>query len=337
MQYIITPEIETYVYPGDIQVGLAPIYSVKSQVPEDYALGNNRDAANFSKGWAIARSPLGRGFIAASTATALTVAVGLATQGAVVGKPEVVQVYGPFALNDWTAVIGAPDLTILADYYLSAVPGMLTTVAGGQFVGRALSLRTMLICPEVPSSGGGATSLTGADQQSPYIYKSPLSTSGNAFQMVDGQAQFVYVGRTTAPVTPLYVEFYVSVVGTGILTGCEVGIFSSTLPPNKSAGQSLTKIEASGAVDSILVGVGIKRNTAAFSTLVPANTYLWAGIRTSTSINEPQLVGLVNDFSEGFCLKTAASGALTGAGPFAGVLITQSTLPQSPDLRVALI
>lgn len=335
MQFVTLPEEETFIYPGDIQVGNAPIYSIKSQVPEDYAIGNNRDAINFSKGFAIARSPLGRGFIAASTSSAATIAVGLSTQGALVGKPEVVQVYGPFSLRDWTAVTGAANLVLLADYYTSATPGMLTTVAGGQFVGRALSLLTMLICPAMPAAAGVA-SLTGADQESPNIYKCALSTVSNAFQMVNNQAQFVYVGRTIAAVTPLYVEFYLSVVGTGAQIA-EVGIFSTPAPPNKAAGQTLTKIEALSPVDSLTVGVGVKRNTNPFSTLVAANTYIWAGIRTAMGANQPQIVGLVNDLSEGFVLKTAGSGALTGAGPFAGVLLAQSTLPQSPDLRVALI
>src|SRR5258705_4162832 len=66
MQFISWPEIETFVYPGPINVGLAQIQDVKSQVV-DFAGGLNRDAIDFSKGWAMACSPLGRGFVAAGT------------------------------------------------------------------------------------------------------------------------------------------------------------------------------------------------------------------------------------------------------------------------------
>jgi hypothetical protein len=276
----------------------------------------------------MACSPLGRGFVAAGTSSE---PIGLATQGAVVGKPEVVQVMGPFTLLDWTAVTGTATLTLLADYFTSATPGMLTTTPGGQFVGVALSALTLLIRP----GGLGSGSLIGVQPESSLIFRSVLSSVNTAFQMVEATAYFVYVGRTTVAMTPKFVEFQVVNLAVGVGTH-EIGIFSTPSPPNKSP-QSLTKIESTNVIDTILVGTGVKRNTGAFSTPVPANTHLWAGYRVSSTGAKPFVVALQQDMAQGHILSTIGSPVLTGAGPFAGALIAVVNGVQAPDLRVTLV
>jgi hypothetical protein len=111
-------------------------------------------------------------------------------------------------------------------------------------------------------------------------------------------------------------------------------LFSSPSAPNK-AGQSLTKIETTGTVDS-LTAVGLKRNTSAFSTQVPAGTHLWAGIRTAMATTQPTILGLINDNNQGHVLSLAAAGVLTGAGPWAGAQIAASATVDVPNLTVTL-
>lgn len=179
--------------------------------------------------------------------------------------------------------------------------------------------------------------LSNIEPQSPNFFRSILPASAT-LTTIDGTAYWTYLGRVTRTVVINYVEFLVSIVGAGTLTGCEVGLFSTPAPPNK-AGQNLTKIISTGTVDSILVGTGAKRNTSSFAQSVAVGTYLWAGIRTSTSSTEPSIGGLLMDMGQGHVLSLASSGALTAAGPWAGVVptVVAATLAIGPDLRASLI
>lgn len=201
--------------------------------------------------------------------------------------------------------------------------------------------------PTGPTGATGATgatgpigdeALVGAEPQSSNFFKSVLPGSAG-FTTIDGTGYWIYVGRMTHAVTIKFVEFIVSTVGAGTLTGCEVGLFSTPAPPNK-AGQTLTRIVATGTVDSILVGTGAKRNTTTFNQAVSAGVFLWCGIRTSTSSTEPVLGGLLMDMGQGHVLSLAAAGALTaGGGTFAGAVPTvgSGVLAIGPDLRASLI
>jgi hypothetical protein len=154
-----------------------------------------------------------------------------------------------------------------------------------------------------------------------------LTTSGTAY--------WVYVGQVATSCTVARVEFVVGTAGAGAQTA-EVAIASSPAAPSK-AGQSLTKLAATGTVDS-LIATGVKRNTTTLATTVAAGTHLWAGLRTALATTQPQILGLAGDFNEGQYLTTAASGVLTGAGPFTGALVAADTtyVWRAPDLRVTL-
>jgi hypothetical protein len=151
--------------------------------------------------------------------------------------------------------------------------------------------------------------------------------------LTSGTAYFVYVGRVPSTITPAHVIFHVTTAGSGAQTA-EVGLFSSPLAPNRGA-QSLTKLVSTGTV-SDLTGTGAAANTAAFTTAIPAGTHLWAGIRTAMASTQPVLWSLGADMNQGAVLSTAASGVLTGAGPFAGALITPAVTVQAPNLMVTL-
>lgn len=154
-----------------------------------------------------------------------------------------------------------------------------------------------------------------------------LNTSGTAY--------FVYLGKTTKAITVNRVEFLVTTAGAGAQTA-EVGLFSTPSAPNR-ANQSLTKIVATGTVDS-LTATGLKRNTNAFAQSVAAGTHLWAGIRTAMATTQPTIVGHSLDLGDARILLAAASGVLTGAGPFSGVAPGAGTTIawQAPMLRATL-
>ena len=163
---------------------------------------------------------------------------------------------------------------------------------------------------------------------------SRLTTGSTGLLLTSGTAYFVYLGPADADITPQFVEFYLSAVGLGAQIA-EIGFFSTPLGPNKSA-QSLTKIVSTATVDDLLAGLGVKRNTAAFATVVPAGTHLWAGIRTAMATTQPTVTGLINDMAQGQILSTAGAAALTGAGPWAGAIITAALTENCPDLRGTL-
>lgn len=149
---------------------------------------------------------------------------------------------------------------------------------------------------------------------------------------IDSTAYFVYLGQTMRNIVANFVEFHVTVGGTGAQTA-EAGLFSTPLAPNR-AGQSLTKIVATGTLDA-LTGTGVMRNTADFATTIPCCVHLWAGLRTAMATNEPTVYGLTGDMAQGQILSLGSATALTGAGPFAGSIITASvTAWQAPDLRL---
>jgi hypothetical protein len=154
------------------------------------------------------------------------------------------------------------------------------------------------------------------------------------FVTVSGTAYFVYVGRTVKAVTVLFVES----VGTGTVAAgtavAEVGLFSTTNPPNKSA-QTLTKIVATGTVDSFTTN-GVKRNTASFAQAVAAGTHLWAALRTAYATTQPTTHGLAGDSSQGHVLTTTGGGALTALSTAAGTIPALGTATVAPDLRVTL-
>jgi len=168
------------------------------------------------------------------------------------------------------------------------------------------------------------------DSSSQRVFMSCLAPGAAGFLLISGTAYFVYLGRTKKAFTPKYVEFHVSTIGAGAQTA-EVGFFSTPAAPNKAA-QSLSKLDSTGTVDA-LTSTGVKRNTSAFSTSIPAGTHLWAGIRTAMVTTQPTIWGIGVDMAQGQILALAAAGVLTGAGPWAGAIIAASTSMVCPDLR----
>ena len=168
------------------------------------------------------------------------------------------------------------------------------------------------------------------------MFRSRLDGSpAEAMVCIKDKAYFVYIGKTTAEITPKYVEFWVTTISAGTQV-MEVGLFSTPAAPNKAA-QTVTKLVATGTVDATNA-TGVKRNTTNFSTAIAAGTHLWAGIRTYHATTQPTVLSLSHDFEHGEVLTTAAATALTGAGPWTGAVITGATYNDvAPDLVVSLI
>jgi hypothetical protein len=150
---------------------------------------------------------------------------------------------------------------------------------------------------------------------------------------VSGTAYYVYVGRVVQDITVKFVEFQITGAGAGTDTK-EVGIFSSPSPPSKS-GQTLTKLFATGTVDSGTT-TGYKRNTSAANQAVLAGTHLWAAIRTALATTQPTCAGLGSDMGAGSILTTTGGGALTGVSTAAGSIIAAGTTTVAPYIRLTL-
>lgn len=164
------------------------------------------------------------------------------------------------------------------------------------------------------------------------ILLSPLPRGASTLTLVSGTAYWVYLGYNTHRQVMRFVELLIppAAAGSGAQTA-ELGLFYSTSPPNR-ANQTINKIDATGTVDDLTTS-GLKRNTSAFTTPVPAGVHLWAGIRTAMATTQPSLISLILDMSQGFVLATAAAGALTGSGPWTGAVIGTGVNPIAPDLR----
>lgn len=105
----------------------------------------NKTVLSFLIGQPLAIHPSGTGVVLASAASPSLSFIGVATVGVSPGLDETVQAGGIFQLGDWTAICGTATLLPQATYYLSTLPGLLTTTApitAGEIVqpvGRAVS------------------------------------------------------------------------------------------------------------------------------------------------------------------------------------------------------
>jgi len=166
------------------------------------------------------------------------------------------------------------------------------------------------------------------------VLQSSLSpVAVGTFVTISGTAYYLYLGRMARDITVTFAEFHVTTAGAGAQTA-EIGLFSTTNPPNKSA-QTLTTIVATGTVDSV-TATGVKRNTSSFAQLISAGTHLWAGIRFAMATTQPTCAGRAGDMRQGHVLTTTGGGALTGLSTASGTIPAIATATVTPDVRVVL-
>lgn len=155
---------ETFVYPGNVQIGTVPLYQFLSTMPPDFAVGENVTAIDFVKGQILARGPAAYGYILADNSVLTNQAIGICCEQGQVGFGAIVQLSGQFCLNDWTLITGTTLLLPRTTYYLSATPGMLTAALPAlplvqQRIGYSISPNVLNLSLEfVASSGGGGSS-----------------------------------------------------------------------------------------------------------------------------------------------------------------------------------
>jgi len=165
------------------------------------------------------------------------------------------------------------------------------------------------------------------------VFQSPLVTNGT-FLLISGTAYFVYLGRTLQSFTPKFVEFFMSTAGAGAQTA-EIGFFSTPNAPGK-AGQTLTKLATSNALDSLTATLTVKRNTSALAIAIAAGVHLWAGIRVAMATTQPTLRGLQDDWGEAQILALAGAGTFAATATFAGAVLAAATQITCPALRATM-
>lgn len=161
---------ETFIYPGNIQIGTVSLYQFLATMTTDFAVGENVSGARFLKGQVIGRGPAATGFILANNASLSTQAIGLCGETADPGFGAAVQLSGPFCLFDWTAITGTVSLLPRTTYYLDSVSGKMTSIlpvgpAIMQRMGYSLSpnvLNLNLDFVSTGTSGSGAPSVAPA-------------------------------------------------------------------------------------------------------------------------------------------------------------------------------
>lgn len=225
---------------------------------------------------------------------------------------------------------GAGTMTGAATALKSATTNVVVSAATAPTSGQVLTASSTTAASWATPTPGGAT----LNQR---IFRNFwLAHSSTGRLLTSGTAYWCYVGQIPSATTVRYIEFQVGTAGAGAQTA-ELCLASSPLAPN-NASQSLTKIAATGSLDS-LTTIGVKRNTVDFAQSVAAGTHLWAGLRTAMATTQPTVFGLCFDMAQGCILTTAASGVLTGAGPFTGAVIAASSpggTADVPDLRVVM-
>jgi hypothetical protein len=116
----------------------------------------NKHTAPFVEGYVIATHSSGVGFVLADASNIVYPAMGLIVDPAAVGFVASIQTGGLFALDDWTAIIGATLLSAKTRYFLSTTPGLLVpTPPNGtgnsvQVVGYAQDQNTLHVNIEEP-------------------------------------------------------------------------------------------------------------------------------------------------------------------------------------------
>lgn len=167
------------------------------------------------------------------------------------------------------------------------------------------------------------------------IFGMPLFTSGTGRTLTSGVAYWIYIGYFPYDYVLNFIELQLATNGAGTQT-FEVCLASTPSAPN-NGGQTLTKIAATGSFQSLTAGAPTsKRNSSALAATITGNTHLWAGCRAAFATTQPTVIGVTFDMQQGQILQTAASGVLTGAGPFVGSTVTAAFGGQAdnPAFRV---
>lgn len=163
------------------------------------------------------------------------------------------------------------------------------------------------------------------------VLRSPMTPGIANILMASGTAYWLYAGTLTQDTTYARIRYFVATAAGGT-QAAEFAIASSPLPPCGAA-QVLTKLGATGSVTDLTATNN--QNTPLAITIL-AGTNVWIGFRSAMGTTQPTFRGLGYDLADGSVLRTAASGALTGAGPWTGSVAAGSTGATTPDFALCM-
>jgi hypothetical protein len=166
------------------------------------------------------------------------------------------------------------------------------------------------------------------------VVRSALPTVAGA-ALTSGTAYWVYVGRTSRPVTCQNVFGHVTTGGSGTQTA-EIAIATGSAPSRAAQALTVVSVTANGALDD-LTGTGVKGITSALGYVPDVGAHLWLGIRTAMGTTQPTFFGLTFDCSNGEILTTASAGVLAVGSSYTGALITAAVTFQAPALQLSFV
>lgn len=148
--------------------------------------------------------------------------------------------------------------------------------------------------------------------------------NGSGMTVAASTAHFVYVGWYPYDTPMNYAKVKLTAANLATLTQiAELGLFSSTTPPNRG-NITMTTLIATGTISSLTpAALTIIRNTNSFAYSVPGGTFLWVGFRSNMSVTQPTIQAASRNFGGGEWQQLASSGALTGGGPFSATLVDE--------------
>lgn len=169
------------------------------------------------------------------------------------------------------------------------------------------------------SCGGGTALIDAIEGRQSGLTAQPAGAMStlNSFVVTEDRAYWVYMGRTVTAITATHCRVWINVAGGGTQVA-EIALASTPGGPVYNTGQSLTKIAATGSLDTL--SVGVRGNASSLAASIPADTHLWCGMRTAFTAAEPSIMAAGNDMDMGTLLITSTAGALTGSGPWTGTV-----------------
>ena len=156
--------------------------------------------------------------------------------------------------------------------------------------------------------------------------RSVLAITSNAAALSNGLARFLFMGRVTKPnYTPKFIALNISSAGTvATVNIVEMGLFTSSSPPNKQSQTMTCKAFTSFALGGVpgFDTVNIKRNSTAFSTSFNVGDYLWAGVRCGAYTTQPNATGAAGDYGAGNSMFTTSAAVFAVNNAYSAVVDT---------------
>lgn len=167
--------------------------------------------------------------------------------------------------------------------------------------------------------------------------KDSSSKNAGTLLLTSQDAHFIFL--TYVPMHNVTVKFVLGKLTTngGGTQTAEIGLFTTVGPP-RFANLSMTKLVSTGTVTDLTAGA-VKEvgNTSSFNQVIPAGSYLWAGIRTAMGTTQATIQTECRDPGWGGWQRITSASALTGAGPFSATLVDPTMYGNRPPSLTAYL